>query len=215
MKKKFSEIVRGIFSSEKFPTRMFIIYALLVLLLTILSMPITEKVTAIMMQNMQLDPVQKEMAMNMSSKMGPIAMVFSVVGSLVGILACSLFVYITSKIIHAEISFNHCSLLCLAIFIILLINDYIDVVVNLILGIDNIHSIKDTCRTSIGYVFNLSDNTYFSKIMLIINPFTFIAVAFFSYCLNLLFKVKASTAVYTSLTLFGIYILFQASLLNI
>lgn len=215
MKKELSEIVKSIFSSEKFPTRMFIIYALLVLLLTILSMPITEKVTAIMMQNMQLDPVQKEMAMNMSSKMGPIAMVFSVVGSLVGILACSLFVYITSKIIHAEISFNHCSLLCLAIFIILLVNDYIDVVVNLILGIDNIHSIKDTCCTSIGYVFNLSDNTYFSKIMLIINPFTFIAVAFFSYCLNLLFKVKASTAVYTSLALFCIYILFQASLLNI
>ncbi len=215
MKKKFREIVRGIFSSEKFPTRMFIIYALLVLLLTILSMPITEKVTAIMMQNMQLDPVQKEMAMNMSSKMGPIMMVFSVVGSLVGILACSLFVYLTSKIIHADISFNHCSLLCLAVFIILLINDYIDVVVNLILGIDNIHSIKDTCCTSIGYVFNLSDNTYFSKILLIINPFTFIAFAFFSYCLNLLFKVKASTAVYTSLALFCIYILFQASLLNI
>ena len=215
MKKELSEIVKSIFSSEKFPTRAFVIYTLLVLLLSILSMPINEKVTAIMMQDMQLDPVQKEMAMNMSSKMGPIMMVFSVVGSLVGILACSLFVYLTSKIIHAEISFNHCSLLCLAVFIILLVNDYIDVVVNLILGIDNIHSIKDTCCTSIGYVFNLSDNTYFSKILLIINPFTFIAFAFFSYCLNLLFKVKASTAVYTSLALFCIYILFQASLLNI
>ena len=215
MKKKLSEIVKSIFSSEKFPTRAFVIYTLLVLLLSILSMPINEKVTAIMMQDMQLDPVQKEMAMNMSSKMGGITMVFSVIGSLVGILACSLFVYLTSKIIHAEISFNHCSLLCLVVSIILLINDYIDYGINLIQGIDNIHSIKDTCCTSIGYIFNLSGNTYFSKILLIINPFTLIAFAFFSYCLNLIFKVKASTAVYASLTLFCIYILFQASLLNI
>lgn len=215
MKKELSEIVKSIFSSEKFPTRAFVIYTLLVLLLSILSMPINEKVTAIMMQDMQLDPVQKEMAMNMSSKMGDITMVFSVICSLVGILACSLFVYLTSKIIHAEISFNHCSLLCLAVSIILLINDYINVGVNLIQGIDNIHSIKDTCCTSIAYIFNLSCNTYFSKIMLILNPFIFIAFAFFSYCLNLIFKVKASTAVYTSLALFCIYILFQASLLNI
>ena len=60
MKKKLSEIVKSIFSSEKFPTRAFVIYTLLVLLLSILSMPINEKVTAIMMQDMQLDPVQKE-----------------------------------------------------------------------------------------------------------------------------------------------------------
>jgi len=212
MEKKLSEIVRGLFSSEKFPTKT---YTLLVLLLTILSTPIAEKVTAIMIQDMQLDPVRKEMAQNILSKMGSITTILAVMGSLVGIFACSLFVFLTSKIIHADISFNHCSLLCLAVSIILLINDYINVGVNLIQGIDNIHSIKDTCCTSIAYIFNLSCNTYFSKIMLNINPFIFIAFAFFSYCLNLLFNVKVSTAVYTSSALFCIYILFQASLLNI
>ena len=215
MKQILIEMIKNIFSSEKFPTRTLIIFALLVLLLSQLSMPINEKVTAIVMQNMQLDSVHKEMAQNMLSKMGTITVVLSVITSIVEVIICSLFVYLASKIIHADISFNKSFLLCLTTSIILLINDYVSMGGNLMQGVENIHSIRDVYCTSIGYLLHLSDSTFVSKILLVLNPFTFIAFAYFVYCLNLLFKVKTTIAVYTSLILFSIYVISHASLLNI
>ena len=62
MEKKIKKMIDGMFASSTFPTKILIVYLLLVMLCNILFLPMTEKIAAIQISNLHLDGVQNEIA---------------------------------------------------------------------------------------------------------------------------------------------------------
>ena len=215
MEKKTNEMIKGLLLTEKFPTRALIIYSLFVLLCAILQAPITGKIAAISIQNMQLDAAQKEMAMNMLGNMGTFTIIFSVIGAIVELLICSAVLYFLIKLIKVEISYSKCVMLYVLVAGIMLCGDYLSMGINLARGVDQIKEVIDVFCISFAYMFDIKGDTLPCKMMIFLNPFTVIAFAFMAYCLKTVYEVPAVKSVALAFVFLFVYVLFQALMINL
>ena len=215
MEKKTKNLIGGMFVSNTFPTKFFIVYLLLVMLCNLLSLPITEKIAAIQIRNLHLEGVQNEIAQDMIGKMGTITIISSVIGSIIDVFVSSLFIFIATKIIKADVKYSKCVLIYLLVSLIILVNDYIVLGINNVIGIENINTMKDMYCTSFANILNLSGKTFFYKTMLILNLLRLLAFVFFVYCMKIVTKSNTVKVVIISLGLIFLYVIFNTLLLNI
>lgn len=214
MEKKSNEMIKGLLLTEKFPTRALIIYSLFVLLCAILQAPITGKIAAISIQNMQLDSAQKEMAMNMVENMGTFTIISSLIGAVVELLISSALLYLSAKLIKVEISYSRCVMLLILVAGIMLLGDYLSMGINLVRGVDQIKEITDVFCTSFAYMFDIKGGTLPYKMLVFLNPFTVIAFAFMAYCLKTVYDVPVAKSVVISFVFLFVYVLFQALMIS-
>jgi hypothetical protein len=215
MEKKIEKMIDGMFASNTFPTRFLIVYLLLVMLCNLLSLPMTEKIAAIQIRDLHLDGVQNEIAQAMIDRMGTITIISSVIGCMIDVFVCSLFIYIATKIIKIDVKFSKCVLMYLLVSLIILVNEYIVLGINNMIGIENINTMKDMYCTSFANILNIPGNTFFYKMMLILNPLRLLAFAFFVYCMKIVTKSNTIKVVNISLGLICLYVIFNTLLLNI
>lgn len=215
MEKKIKKMIDGMFASSAFPTKILIVYLLLVMLCNLLSLPMTEKIAAIQISNLHLDGVQNEIAQDMIGKMGTIMIISSVIGSMIDVFVCSLVIYIATKIIKVDVKYSKCVLMYLLVSFIILVNEYIVLGINNVIGVDNINTTKDMYCTSFANILNISGNTFFYKTMLVLNPFRLLAFVFFVYCMKIMIKSNTVKVVIISLGLIFLYVIFNSLLLNI
>jgi len=215
MEKKIEKMIDGMFASNTFPTRFLIVYLLLVMLCNLLSLPMTEKIAAIQIRDLHLDGVQNEIAQDMIGKMGTITIISSVIGSMIDVFVSSLFIFIATKIIKADVKYSNCVLLYLFVSLFTLANEYLVLGINNMIGIENINTIKDMYCTSFANILNISGNTFFNKMMIALNPLMVLAFIFFVYCMKSLIKDNTRKVVYISLGLIIIYVIFNTLLISV
>lgn len=215
MKKEFNEKIRKMFENDNFPTRQFVIYLLFVIFNAVLSIPLTERIAALTIKSMQVDPAQSDIMLAFLSHIDILTIVSSIIGAVISTLLFGLIIWGASRMVGVEFNYNQGVMMCIVLQFILIVNDFLSLGINAIIGIDTITSIHDTDYTSIAAIFNKVGVYAPFAFLSAINPFTIIAFTFMAYCWSILPYGNKKKAVGVSLALFCIYTLVEASMMSI
>ncbi|MDR0866077.1 MAG: YIP1 family protein [Candidatus Symbiothrix sp.] len=157
---------------DKFPVTTFIVLLALVLINMILNVPITAKVSELVLSGMSLSEEQADMAIRMTHKMRYLSMVGGFVMYVIMLFVYPLILFVIARIFGAKLNYTKTLRLLIYCFIATAIGDLVNTAFVYFQGIDNIKSMYDTMMTGVNRFTSIENAGIFLYMFLgSINPF--------------------------------------------
>jgi len=127
-------------TEEKFPVLALIVLLTLVLIHLILNIPISAKLSDIVLSGMSIPEKQKDMAIEVTHKLRYLSMIGGFVMYVIILFVQALVLFVIALIFKAQLSYMKALRLIIYCFFVLIIGDIVDTALVYFKGIDNIES---------------------------------------------------------------------------
>jgi hypothetical protein len=157
---------------DKFPVTTFIALLALTLINMILNIPITAKISELVLSGMSLPEEQADMAIRMTHKLRYLSMAGGFVISVIMLFVYPLILFVIAQIFKTKLNYTKALRLIIYCLITIVIGDLVNTAFVYISGIDNIKSMYDTMLTGANRLTSIENAGIFLYMFLYyINPF--------------------------------------------
>lgn len=211
---KVTALVGKISGINKFPLKPFIYVMLLMLLNTILSIPVTEKIASVGFSSMDIE--KADQAVQMMGIMKYIIIFFSIFISAMHLFIGSSLLYILCRIFRALLTFWQAMTIFVMASFIYVLGEIVNTIILLNRGIECVNSLYDTYSIGLNLLTSVSVVGKMQYVLLAnINIFQILFVAMIIMGLKLVCKVDTYKAFLISLLFWMVQIIYLICTLRI